>query len=184
MAAITNLVLEVIHEMYIMQGSKVTLISTYTDTSGLFTSEVGAVKEEADGRAPTLAAPPPKVKREIKSSIDEEEELLYGDIAALTAAVKQEAAECVEETSLCIDLRELTNVPLFVQESCSPRRCASYCRGGREFPHTLVYTVPGRWVIGGVCGAGMGVRKESLVVYFLVCVCRSTRSHNSNWCFL
>lgn len=86
--------------MYIMQGSKVTLISTYTDTSGLFTSEVGAVKEEADRRVPTLAAPPPKVKREIKSSIDEEEELLYGDIAALTAAVKQEAAECVEGTSL------------------------------------------------------------------------------------
>lgn len=79
----------------------------------------------------------------------------------------------------CIDLRELTNVVLFVQESSSSRRCASYCGGGREFPHTLVYTVPGRWLIGGVCGVGgehirvlggMGVREQSLVVYFLVCV--------------
>ena len=82
--------------MYILQGSKVTLISTYTDTSGLFTTEVGVVKEEGNVRTPTHTAPPSKVKREMKSSIDEEEELLYGDIAALTAAVKQEAEECVE----------------------------------------------------------------------------------------
>ena len=74
-----------------MQGSKVTLISTYTDTSGLFTSEVGGV----EGEIPTKSAPPPKVKKEPRSSIDEEEELLYGDITALTTAVKRETEEYV-----------------------------------------------------------------------------------------
>ena len=78
----------------------------------------------------------------------------------------------------CIDLRELTNVVLFVQESSSSRRCASYCGGGREFPHTLVYTVPGRWVIGGVCGVGgerirvLGDGCEGTIVScVLSCVC-------------
>lgn len=69
-----------------------TLISTYTDTSGFFTLEVGG----AEGETPTHSAPTPKVKKEPRSSIDEEEELLYGDITALTAAVKQETEEYVQ----------------------------------------------------------------------------------------
>ena len=77
------------------KGSKVTSISTYTDTSGLFltvskgtgSSQVGHT-HLATPTTPARTKTTPK--RSTKVNIDDEDELLYGDISALTAAVKKQ----------------------------------------------------------------------------------------------
>lgn len=77
------------------KGSKVTSISTYTDTSGLFlTASRGTgsspVSHTHMATPTTLARTKTTPKRSSKISIDDEDELLYGDISALTAAVKKQ----------------------------------------------------------------------------------------------
>ena len=68
-----------------------TLLSSYTDKSGLFTLEVG---EEDDGDDNEGEVPGPDHSKELfppstewpqtKMEVEEEDELLYGDIDALT----------------------------------------------------------------------------------------------------
>ena len=78
------------------KGSKVTLISAYTDTSGLFVTDTKA--ESAEGVAETPVA-------ERHMSVDDEEELLYGDVEKLTAKiskkqpVKQEATPTLKKAT-------------------------------------------------------------------------------------
>ena len=62
------------------KGSKVTLITAYTDTSGMF---VTTKVEEYEGGCP-VGVVSGGVK-EPRVSIDDEDELLYGDVDALTA---------------------------------------------------------------------------------------------------
>ena len=64
------------------KGSKVKLISTYTDRSGLFGSGGGAEKTSH-----THKTTPPKP--ESKTLVDEEEELLYGSLDQLVESVKK-----------------------------------------------------------------------------------------------
>ena len=66
----------------IAKGSKVNLISTYTDCSGLFCSRGGAETKDQ----PKKATPPPLVS---KTLADEEEELLYGNLSQLVESVKK-----------------------------------------------------------------------------------------------
>lgn len=60
-----------------MQGSKVTLLSAYIDTSGLF------VTEQQGASDPTHAATPTTVRQKQRLSVDEEDELLYGDLSTV-----------------------------------------------------------------------------------------------------
>lgn len=66
------------------KGSRVTLISAYTDTSGLFATESQGVGSE--GTASTY------VLTQRKLSIDDEDELLYGDVDALTAKIGRKSS--------------------------------------------------------------------------------------------
>ena len=68
-----------------IQGSKVTLLSSYTDKSGLFTSELEDERDE-EGEAPAAYEPGPASTEEakVRTEAEEEDELLYGDIDALT----------------------------------------------------------------------------------------------------
>ena len=68
------------------QGSKVTLLSAYTDYSGLFSTQQG----EEPATSSAQPAPPSTVKQEPKSTVDEEEELLYGDISSLLGTARKE----------------------------------------------------------------------------------------------
>lgn len=63
-----------------------TLLSAYTDCSGLFSAQQG--EEPASG--PAQPAPPPTARQEPKSTVDEEEELLYGDISSLLDMARKE----------------------------------------------------------------------------------------------
>ena len=65
------------------KGSKVNLLSTYTDQSGLFGSKGGAKEEEHQAKK---ATPPASVS---KTLADEEEELLYGCLDDLVKSVKK-----------------------------------------------------------------------------------------------
>ena len=71
-----------------MQGSKVTLLSSYTDKSGLFTSEPVGEDEDVDdeGEAPAIIEPHPTSAELLRgrTAVEDEDELLYGDIEALT----------------------------------------------------------------------------------------------------
>ena len=67
----------------IPKGSKVTLISAYTDSSGLFTTTTHCNKATPIKKQATPSAP-------AKADLDDEEELLYGDISALESAVKKQ----------------------------------------------------------------------------------------------
>lgn len=66
----------------IPQGSKVMLITAYKDTSGLF------VTKSHDIKAPLVKqqAPPPQPT---VGNLDDEDELLYGDIASLVSKTKK-----------------------------------------------------------------------------------------------
>ena len=64
--------------MIVLQGSKVTLISAYTDVGGFFSTDRG---KGSPGMRHAHKATPTGMKREMKSSVDEEEELLYGDLS-------------------------------------------------------------------------------------------------------
>ena len=67
-----------------------TLLSSYTDKSGLFTSEpVGEDKDEDgddEGEAPAIIEPHPTSAELLRgrTAVEDEDELLYGDIEALT----------------------------------------------------------------------------------------------------
>ena len=67
-----------------------TLLSSYTDKSGLFTSEpVGEDKDEDgddEGEAPAIIEPHPTSAELLRgrTAVEDEDELLYGDIETLT----------------------------------------------------------------------------------------------------
>ncbi len=67
--------------VYWQQGSKVTLLSAYMDTSGLFATEQWVEPHLMSG--PTHLTTPTAVKQEPRTSVDEEDELLYGDLSAV-----------------------------------------------------------------------------------------------------
>ena len=56
------------------QGSPIVVVSTYTDHSGIFTTEV------SEQLLPTTHAQSASEGKTSQSSIDEEDELLYGDV--------------------------------------------------------------------------------------------------------
>lgn len=62
------------------QGAKVTLISTYTDRSGLFTSDLSDDEESPGGADMSGHAEHPGGNVAARSEAEEEDELLYGDI--------------------------------------------------------------------------------------------------------
>lgn len=64
-------------------STKVTLISAYTDTSGMFMTEAQEVGVAEVGVA----------EMERKMSVDDEDELLYGDVDTLTAKMTKSAAQ-------------------------------------------------------------------------------------------
>ena len=64
------------------KGAKVTLISAYTDTSGLFVTETKEAESVDVGGVPAQR----------KMSIDDEDELLYGDVETLTAKMSNRTA--------------------------------------------------------------------------------------------
>ena len=73
-----------LHACPLLQGARVTLISSYTDKSGLFTSD-----PEHDGEAPDTNEPHTgQQKATARSEAEEEDELLYGDIDALIGKEK------------------------------------------------------------------------------------------------
>lgn len=62
------------------QGAKVKLISSYTDRSGLFTSDLSD-EDDSSGHADMSAqAEQPEANVAARSEAEEEDELLYGDI--------------------------------------------------------------------------------------------------------
>ncbi len=65
-------------------SAKVTLISAYTDASGMFETEAKGV-----GSVGVAPASMPEVER--KMSVDDEDELLYGDVDMLTAKMSKSA---------------------------------------------------------------------------------------------
>ena len=71
--------------LHVMQGARVTLISSYTDKSGLFTSD-----PDHDGEAPDTNEPHTGQQKVTTgwSEAEEEDELLYGDIDALIGREK------------------------------------------------------------------------------------------------
>lgn len=67
------------------KGSKVTLISAYTDTSGMFVTT--DLKQEVTGErgVESMCVAMGGVKKEPRTSTDDEDELLYGDVDTLAA---------------------------------------------------------------------------------------------------
>ena len=71
-----------------IQGSKVTLLSSYSDRSGLFTSEPEEEDGDSDKMDATAATHHSSEQAQGRTAADEEDELLYGDIEALTKKEK------------------------------------------------------------------------------------------------
>lgn len=67
------------------KGSKVTLISAYTDTSGMFMATDLKQEVTGDGVESMGVVNDDVIKKEPRTSTDDEDELLYGDVDALTA---------------------------------------------------------------------------------------------------
>ena len=79
--------------MSFSQGSKVTLLSSYTDKSGLFTAELENDDKDNGGDVPAPNEPSHSTGEKQmmglgRSEAEEEDELLYGDIDELTSRKK------------------------------------------------------------------------------------------------
>lgn len=104
------------------KGAKVTLISTYTDASGLFVTELKGV--ESVGVV--------GLEDERRMSVDDEEELLYGDVEALTAKVSKRQAEQQQR-------QEATSTPTTIE--ATPTR-SDWCVVYREDGSLEIYQIP------------------------------------------
>ena len=94
----------------LFQGSKVTLISTFCDASGMFKMGSGS---DPPGAGPDVisGASGEEGQRERMTSAEEEEQLLYGDIATLTSAISNDQQGWVWST---FDLTALWGPLLFL----------------------------------------------------------------------
>lgn len=110
------------------KGSKVTLISAYTDTSGLF---VMGKEVELVGVASVDMSP----RRLL--SVDDEDELLYGDVDALTAKLASKP-----------NIEPVKTTP--TGQKATPTTRSNWCAMYREDGSLEIYQVPGFNLVFGV----------------------------------
>lgn len=107
------------------KGSRVALISAYTDTSGLFATESqGAESEGVDG-GDALA--------QRKLSVEDEDELLYGDVDMLTAKISRK-----------------TSQPAVTPERNATPTSSNWCAVYREDGSLEIYQIPSFKKVFGV----------------------------------
>jgi cleavage and polyadenylation specificity factor subunit 1 len=99
------------------KGSKVTLISAYTDASGLFLTEAEGAESVgvANNAGPRL-------------SVDDEDELLYGDVDLLTAKIGNKASQ--------------DPPPVVTREKKTTPTNSNWCAVYREDGSLEIYKVP------------------------------------------
>lgn len=108
------------------KGSKVTLISAYTDTSGLFAMETMKVESVGVVGTSVLAS------AEHDMSIEDEDELLYGDVDTLTAKINKKTSQ-----------KEA------VTKKTTPTK-SSWCAVYREDGSLAIHQIPNFKVVFGV----------------------------------
>ena len=105
----------------LVKGSKVTLISAYTDASGLFQTELSMGAESAG-----VASGDTRDQR--KLSIDDEDELLYGDVDLLTAKIGNKTSQPPS--------------PVATPQEAAPTSKSNWCTVYREDGSLEIYKVP------------------------------------------
>lgn len=104
----------------LVKGSKVTLISAYTDTSGLF-------QTESKG-AELMGGASSNISEQRKLSIDDEDELLYGDVDLLTAKIGNKTSQQPS--------------PVAAAKKATPTIMSNWCAVYREDGSLEIYKVP------------------------------------------